>query len=220
MDHEKSYFEYFAKYHAETALKLGRGFFHKSERPDFISPRGDTGMEVTRAAIEEWVRQEANLSRNFGAASPADMTARSVREECENDPCARDGQDVDDSGPLGLSPEEKAVHTRRIWERISEKTNILPTYRLFSHNWLYVFGETTGLNREDMRALSVRIVNLTQNMRFERVFVKIGCGLYAFDRQGEMTEHRLTMRQLLRVHRKAKLRAWLDDGQNESDFER
>lgn len=212
MPFEKSYFEYFAKYHAEAALKLGRGFFHKSECPDFISPRGDTGMEVTRAAIEEWVRQEANLSRNFGASSPADLTAHGVREECENDPYNRDGQDVDDSGPLGLTPKEKSVHIARILERVKEKTNLLPTYRRYSHNWLYVFGETTGLNREDMRALGRGIARLKQSLRFERVLVKIGCGLYEFSEKGEQTEHRLTKRQLLRVHRKAKIRAYFAGG--------
>lgn len=219
MAFEKTYFEYFAKYHAEAALKLGRGFFRKSERPDFISPRGDTGMEVTRAVIEEWVREEANLSRKFGANSPADMTARSVREECENDPCARDGQDVDDSGPLGLSPEEKAVRVKRILERIADKTNLLATYRQFSHNWLYVFGETTGLNRADMRALGKKLSQRKQDVVFEKVYIKIGCGLYAFDERGDMSEYRLTTRQLLRVHRKAKLRAYFADGRGEMNPE-
>ena len=185
-------------------------FFRKSERPDFVSPRGDTGLEVTRAAIEEWVRQEANLSRNFGAgSSPADHDrARACARNAKTTPATRDGQDVDDSGPLGLSPREKAVHTTRILERIyGENKPAADLPGAFRSQLALRIRRNDGPQPTRTCARwGEAILRLPAGKPAIRagVRIKIGCGLYAFDGQGEMSEYRLTtLDMLLRVHRKA-----------------
>ena len=82
MDPAKLYVEYYAKLHAERAMRLWPMRLFKSERPDFLSKRRELGMEVTRAAIEELVRRADLLIGTVlipGAAAPKLVTHGMVR---------------------------------------------------------------------------------------------------------------------------------------------
>ena len=72
MDPSKLYVEYYAKLHAERAMKLWPMRFAKSDRPDFLTRHGEIGMEVTRAALEEWAQPDADMNRAFGDEMPGE----------------------------------------------------------------------------------------------------------------------------------------------------
>ena len=78
MDPSKLYVEYYAKLHVDRAMRLWPTFLKKSERPDFISKRRELGMEVTRAAIEEWAQQEADMNRTFGDEMPGEAVEQTI----------------------------------------------------------------------------------------------------------------------------------------------
>ena len=83
MDPAKLYVEYYAKLHAERAMRLWPMRLFKSERPDFLSKRRELGMEVTRAAIEEWAQQEADMNRTFGDEMPGEAVEQTILADCD-----------------------------------------------------------------------------------------------------------------------------------------
>ena len=92
--------KYFAKLHADRAMRLWPHFLQKSERPDFLSKHGELGMEVTRAAIEEWAQQEADMNRHFGGDMPGEAVEQAILADCESDAIA---SSVEKYKNIGLS---------------------------------------------------------------------------------------------------------------------
>ena len=103
MDPSKLYVEYYAKLHAERAMKLWPLRFVKSERPDFLTKRGEIGMEVTRAAIEVWAQQEADLNRSFGDEMPGDAVEQTILADCDCDTDAISNGTEEDGEPSSSS---------------------------------------------------------------------------------------------------------------------
>ncbi|NLI53051.1 MAG: hypothetical protein GX417_01860 [Clostridiales bacterium] len=200
MDPSKLYVEYYAKLHADRAMKLWPFLLQKSERPDFISKRRELGMEVTRAAIEQWAQQEADMNRAFGDEMPGEAIEQSILADCD-----ASGNASNEQSPIFELPQEvKDMHIGRILERIADKTRSLKEYQRCRENWLYIFSETTGLDREDMLRVQVYVDALETQPRFDQILVKVGCLLYVL-RQGEtLSAVPLGGRTLYRLHLRAK----------------
>ena len=205
MDPSKLYVEYYAKLHADRAMRLWPTFLQKSERPDFISKHGELGMEVTRAAIEEWAQQEADMNRQFGDEMPGEAVEQTILAECEDDDAIANGSNSEDEPALfELPPDVKEMHIGRIIERISDKTHALKEYHLCKENWLYVFSETVGLDREDILHIQA-YVDLQQNeLLFDKVLVKVGCLLYVLCRGEALTAVELSGWTMRRMHKRAR----------------
>jgi len=206
MDPSKLYVEYYAKLHAERAMKLWPFLLRKSERPDFVSKRGELGMEVTRAAIEEWAQQEADMNRHFGDDMPGEAVEQGILADCD---CGAMRGGAKNGGPpplFELSQDVKRMHICRIIERIEDKTHALREYRLCRENWLYVFSETTGLDRGDMLEVQAFFAAQQGAPLFDKVLVKVGCRLYILSRGEALGEAALSGRALYRMHGRAR---WL-----------
>ena len=207
MDPSKLYVEYYAKLHADRAMRLWPTFLHKSERPDFISKRGELGMEVTRAAIEEWAQQEADMNRHFGDEMPGEAVEQAILADCDCDDTIANGAEEDEGESLFELPHDvKEMHIGRIIERIEDKTKALKEYTRCRENWLYVFSETTGLERNDLLRVQAVVDAQTDTLLFDKILVKVGCQLYVLIRGEELSEVTLNPRVMLRLHRRAR---WL-----------
>lgn len=216
MDPSKLYVEFYAKLHAERALKLWPLRFLKSERPDFLTKRGEIGMEVTRAAIEEWAQQEADMNRTFGDEMPGEAVEQTILADCECDTDAiANGEECGDAVPLfELPPDVKEMHIGRVMERIADKTCALKEYRLCKENWLYVFSETTGIDRDDMLRVQSYVDSQDAALLFDKILVKVGCLLYVLCRGEELTAIELGGGVLLRMHERARLLSQLESRKN------
>ena len=207
MDPAKLYVEYYAKLHAERAMRLWPMRLVKSERPDFISRRGELGMEVTRAAIEEWAQQEADMNRHFGDEMPGEAVEQSILADCDcDDTIANGAEDGEQASLFELPLDVKEMHIGRIIERIEDKTKALKEYTLCCENWLYVFSETTGLERNDLLRVQAFFNALEGAPLFDKVLIKVGCQLYVLVRGEELSEITLRSSTLVAMHRRAR---WL-----------
>lgn len=207
MDPSKLYVEYYAKIHAERAMKLWPMRFFKNERPDFITKRGEIGMEVTRAAIEEWAQQEADMNRHFGDEMPGEAVEQDILADCDcDDTIANGAEDGEGESLFELPHDVKEMHIGRIIERIEDKTKALKEYQLCRENWLYVFSETTGLERDDMIRVQKFFDKQAGKLLFDKVLVKVGCELYVLVRGEPLSEISLSSRALLGMHHRAR---WL-----------
>lgn len=207
MDPSKLYVEYYAKLHAERAMKLWPKRLVKSERPDFITKHRDLGMEVTRAAIEEWAQQEADMNRHFGDDMPGKAIEQDILADCDcDDTIANGAEDGEEESLFELPHDVKEMHIGRIIERIEDKTKALKEYQACKENWLYIFSETTGLERTDMLRVQAFVDAQTDALRFDQILVKVGCLLYVLKRGEELTHIELSTRALLAMHRRAR---WL-----------
>jgi len=204
LDPSKLYVEYYAKLHAERAMKLWPMRFAKNERPDFITKHGEIGMEVTRAAIEEWAQQEADMNRTFGDEMPGEAIEQTILADCEDDAIASGTKDGEELPLFELPPDVKEMHIGRVMERIGDKTIALKEYRLCKENWLYVFSETTGIDRTDMLRVQAYVDAQQGELLFDKVLVKVGCLLYVLCRGEELTSIELGGRTLYRLHRHAR----------------
>ena len=204
MDPSKLYVEYYAKLHAERAMKLWPMRFAKNERPDFITKHGEIGMEVTRAAIEEWAQQEADMNRTFGDEMPGEAVEQTILADCEDDAIANGAKDGEELLIFELPPDVKEMHIGRVIERIGDKTVALKEYRLCKENWLYVFSETTGIDRTDMLRVQAYVDAQEGELLFDKVLVKVGCLLYVLCRGEELTSIELGGRTMLRMHQRAR----------------
>lgn len=205
MDPSKLYVEYYAKLHTERAMRLWPMRLVKSERPDFITKRGEIGMEVTRAAIEEWAQQEADMNRHFGEDMPGEAVEQIILADCDCDDAIANGAgDGEEEGLFELPRDVKEMHVGRIIERIEDKTKALKEYRLCRENWLYVFSETTGLEREDVQRIQTFFDVQDGTRLFDKVLVKVGCQLYVLVRGEELSEITLRSRLMLAMHRRAR----------------
>jgi len=204
VDPSKLYVEYYAKLHAERAMKLWPLRFTKNERPDFLTRHDEIGMEVTRAAIEEWAQQEADMNRAFGDEMPGDAVEQTILADCEDDAIASGTKDGEELPLFELPPDVKEMHIGRVMERIGDKTAALKEYRLCKENWLYVFSETTGIDRTDMLRVQAYFDAQQGELLFNKVLVKVGCLLYVLCRGEELTSIELHGRTLYRLHRRAR----------------
>lgn len=208
MDPSKLYVEYYAKLHADRAMRLWPFLLQKSERPDFISKRGELGMEVTRAAIEEWAQREADMNRHFGEEMPGEAVEQVILADCvcDEDAIANGAADGEEYSLFELPPDVKEMHICRIIERIEDKTRALKEYRLCNENWLYVFSETTGLERGDMQRVQAFVDAQEDAPLFDKVLVKVGCQLYVLARGEALSEITLSSGAMRAMHRRAR---WL-----------
>ena len=209
MDPSKLYVEYYAKLHTDRAMRFWPTYLKKSERPDFITKNRELGMEVTRAAIEEWAQQEADMNRTFGDEMPGEAVEQTILADCDCDTDAISNGTEQDGEPsilFELPPDVKEMHIGRIMERIADKTLALKEYQLCRENWLYVFSETTGIDRSDMLRVQAFYDAQTDELLFSQVLVKVGCVLYVLRRGEELSEVTLSGRTLLRMHKRAR---WL-----------
>ena len=204
MDPAKLYVEYYAKLHVEKAMKLWPMRFTKSERPDFLTRHGEIGLEVTRAAIEEWAQQEADMNRTFGDEMPGEAVEQTILADCEDDAIANGAKDDEELLIFELPPDVKEMHIGRVIERIGDKTVALKEYRLCKENWLYVFSETTGIDRTDMLRVQAYVDAQEGELLFDKVLVKVGCLLYVLCRKEELTSIELGGRTMLRMHKQAR----------------
>ena len=212
MDPSKLYVEYYAKLHTERAMKLWPMRLVKSERPDFITKRGELGMEVTRAAIEEWAQQEADMNRHFGDEMPGEAIEQDILADCDCDDTIANGAEEDEGESLFELPHDvKEMHIGRIMERIDDKTKALKEYRLCRENWLYIFSETTGLEREDLLRVQAYFNAQESALLFDKVLVKVGCELYVLVRGETLSAITLSARALMAMHRRARWLSLRDD---------
>ena len=207
MDPAKLYVEYYAKLHTDRAMKLWPFLLQKNERPDFISKRRELGMEVTRAAIEEWAQQEADMNRAFGDEMPGEAVEQSILADCDcDDTIANGAEDGEEESLFELPRDVKEMHILRIIERIEDKTRALKEYTLCRENWLYIFSETTGLERNDLLRVQSVVDAQTDAPLFDKILVKVGCQLYVLICGEELSEITLSSRVMLRLHQRAR---WL-----------
>ena len=209
MDPSKLYVEYYAKLHTDRAMRFWSNYLKKSERPDFITKNRELGMEVTRAAIEEWAQREADMNRTFGDEMPGEAVEQTILADCDCDTDAISNGTEEDGEPsilFELPPDVKEMHIGRIMERIADKTIALKEYQLCCENWLYIFSETTGIDRSDMLRVQAFYNAQTEELLFDQVLVKVGCVLYVLRRGEELSEVSVSGRALLRMHKRAR---WL-----------
>lgn len=200
MDFEKAYFEYYAKLHIDYACNFSPRYLKKSERPDFVSAENKLGLEVTRAVIEEWARQEAVVKRYIGKGMPGEIVRKNIEAECKH---GFEGNIEVLDGCVCYSHTKGAyntsIHIDRIIERINEKMNLLSNYQSCDEYWLYVFSETPTLNKYDMRDIKNFCDNADRTVKFQRVFIHVGENLFMLENNGEIREipaKRHTMRRL------------------------
>ncbi len=196
MDFEKAYFEYYAKLHIDYACNFSPRYLKKSERPDFVSAENKLGLEVTRAVIEEWARQEAIVKRQLKKRGPDFSVIRQIEADSENDFPSKPQADV---GSNDVHAEHVKMHTDRIIERIDEKTNMLSQYQACAEQWLYVFSETLILTQSNVREIKGYYDNIDRTIKFQRVFIHVGESLFLLENGAdvrEITAKRHTIRRL------------------------
>ncbi len=196
MDFEKAYFEYYAKLHIDYACNFSPRYLKKSERPDFVSAENKLGLEVTRAVIEEWARQEAVVKRQLKKRGPDFSVIRQIEADGEND---FPGEPQADVGSNDTHAEHVKIHTDRIIERINEKTNMLSQYQTCAEQWLYVFGETLILNQSDVREIKGYYDSIERTIKFQRVFIHVGENLFLLEKGSDVRKisaKRHTIRRL------------------------
>ena len=210
MANDKAYFEYYAKYHIDSALKLWRGFFIKSERPDFVSARGEVGLEVTRAVIEEWARQEAAVGKKFGKDISDDMVRQNNQTGTNDALLTRLDLTRDlSNGDTGGDPLDAEIHIGRAIERIEGKTKLLPDYQPCDEYWLYLYSETLHLNADDITRIAQHAEQMPQKQKFRIIFIKVGGSLYVLESGKKPKEIALNGRVLRRIHRRAHWKSML-----------
>lgn len=210
MANDKAYFEYYAKYHIDSALKLWRGFFIKSERPDFVSARGEVGLEVTRAVIEEWARQEAAVGKKFGKDISDDMVRQNNQTGTNDALLTRLDLTRDlSNGDTGGDPLDAEIHIGRAIERIEGKTKLLPDYQPCDEYWLYLYSETLHLNADDISRIAQHAEQMPQKQKFRMIFIKVGGSLYVLESGKKPREIALNGRVLRRIHRRAHWKSML-----------
>ena len=210
MANDKAYFEYYAKYHIDSALKLRRGFFIKSERPDFVSARGEVGLEVTRAVIEEWARQEAAVGKKFGKDISDDMVRQNSKTGTNDALLTRLDLTRDlSNGDTGGDPLNAEIHIGRAIERIEGKTKLLPDYQPCDEYWLYLYSETLHLNADDITRIAQYAEQMPQKQKFRMIFIKVGGSLYVLESGKKPKEIALNGRVLRRIHRRAHWKSML-----------
>ena len=159
----------------------------------------------TRAAIEEWAQPEADMNRAFGDEMPGEAVEQTILADCDcDDTIANGAEDSEEEGLFELPRDVKEMHIGRIMERIEDKTKALKEYTLCRENWLYVFSETTGLERSDLLRIQSFFNAQEDTLRFDKVLIKVGCQLYVLVRGEELSEITLRSRTLLAMHRKAR----------------
>jgi len=197
MDFEKAYFEYYAKLHIDYACNFSPRYLKKSERPDFVSAENKLGLEVTRAVIEEWARQEAVVKRQLKKRGPDFSIIRKIEADDAND---FPGDPRHASGSNGGARTEHAkLHTERIIQRIDEKTGMLSQYQACAEQWLYVFSETLILNASNVREIKSHYDGIDRPVKFQRIFIHVGENLFMLENDGDVREipaKRHTMRRL------------------------
>lgn len=195
MDFEKAYFEYYAKLHIDYACNFNPRYLKKSERPDFVSAENKLGLEVTRAVIEEWARQEAVVKRHLKKSGPDFSVIREIEADDENE-FPGEPQPIANGDARA---EHAQIHTRRIIERIDEKTDMLSQYQACAEQWLYVFSETLILNATNMREIKGYYDTIDRAVKFQRVFIHVGDNLYMLvngEDVREISAKRFTLRRL------------------------
>jgi hypothetical protein len=204
MDLSKPYVEYYAKLNVDIAMRLRPTFLRKSERPDFVSRCREVGLEVTRAVIEQWAQQEADMNRHFGPDMPGEAVEQTILADCNYA-----GVALNESGnrlePLLELPQDvRDLHIARIQERIEDKTRLLKEYQSCRQSWLYVFSDTIGLEQNDLERIQAYYDAQTGAPLYNIVFVKVGCVLYVLRRGEGMQTRRLSRSQSYRAHVKAR----------------
>jgi len=200
MDLSKPYVEYYAKLNVDSAMNLRPTFLKKSERPDFGSSRREGGLEVTRAVIEQWAQQEADMNRHFGPDMPGEAVEQAFLADCGNARIIRNRDERKLEPLLELPQDVRELHIARIQERIEDKTRLLREYQQCSQSWLYVFSDTIGLERGDLERVQAFYNAQTSALLYNIVFVKVGCVLYVLRREEEMLTKQLTWRQSYSTH--------------------
>lgn len=206
MDPSKLYVEYYAKLHTDRAMRLWPSYLRKNERPDFVSKHRELGLEVTRAAIEEWAQQEADMNRQFGNEMPGEAVEQAILAECETGAIADGMEDGEPLSLFELPQDVKDMHIGRIIERIMDKTAAMKSYQTCRENWLYIFSETSGLDREDMLRIQSFVDAQTDSPQFDKVLIKVGCQLFVLVQGEPLSEVALSARTLLHLHQRAR---WL-----------
>ena len=210
MANDKAYFEYYAMYHIDSALKLRRGYFRKSERPDFVSAHGEVGMEVTRAVIEEWARQEAAVGKHFGKDISDDMVRQNNNTGTNDALLSRLDltRDLSNGEPVS-DPADASIHITRAIERIEDKTRLLQEYQPCSEYWLYLYSETLHLNADDIAKIALHAEQMPQEKKFKAIFIKVGGSLFVLRSGKTPREVALSGRVLRRIHRQAQWKSML-----------
>ena len=204
MDYSKPYVEYYAKLNVDIVMKLRSTFLKKSERPDFVSSRREVGLEVTRAVIEQWAQQEADMNRHFSPDMPGKAVEQDILADCigSTDPRERNNKKLD---PLLVLPQEvRDLHIARIQERIDDKTRLLGEYQPCKQSWLYIFSDTLGLERADMERVKSYYDSQSEKKQYDILFVKVGCLLYVLHREEEMQVRQFSQIQSYRAHNRAR----------------
>ncbi|MEN6594840.1 MAG: hypothetical protein ABFC31_07850 [Clostridiaceae bacterium] len=210
MANDKAYFEYYAKLHIDSALKLRRGYFRKSERPDFVSAHGEVGLEVTRAVIEEWARQEAAVGKQFGKDISVDMVRQNSKTGTNDALLSRVDLARDlSNGETGGDPVDASIHIARAIERIEDKTRLLPEYQPCGEYWLYLFSETLHLRPDDITRIASHVERMPQEKKFKAIFIKVGGSLFVLRSGKTPREVALSGRVLRRIHRQAQWKSML-----------
>ena len=143
---------------------------------------------------------------------PARAVEQTILADCECDTDAiANGADCGEPLPIfELPPDVKEMHIGRVIERIADKTLALKEYRLCRENWLYVFSETTGIDREDMLRVQAYVNAQTDALLFDKILVKVGCLLYVLCRGEELSAIELSGGVLRRMHNRARLLSQLE----------
>lgn len=204
MDLSKFYVEYYAKLNVDLVMKLRPTFLKKSERPDFVSSHREVGLEVTRAVIEQWAQQEADMNRHFGPDMPGEAVEQDILFDCINAKVPRNRNEKIPEPFLVLPQEVRDLHIARIQERIEDKTRLLGEYQPCRKSWLYIYSDTLGLERTDIERVKSYYDAQSETKRYDILFVKVGCLLYVLQQEEKMQVRQLSQLQSYRAHNRAR----------------
>ena len=145
------------------------------------------------------------MNRAFGDEMPGEAVEQTILADCECDTDAiANGEACGNVVPLFELPADvKEMHIGRVIERIGDKTRALKEYRLCRENWLYIFSETTGIDREDMLRVQDFVDAQEGTMLFDKILVKVGCLLYVLCRGEELSSIEVSSRSLMIMHQRA-----------------
>lgn len=178
--YDKIYFERYAKCNLVTNYCNDYKKLRKLEKPDFQSKKLNTGIEVTKAIPTEEGRALSIINKYFGKK----YNGKFIKNEIEN---KYKGDFKNNIGVIDGVAYYKREYNREekkneIEERIEVKLHRLnDNYKLFENNHLYIFSETSLIEKETLEIIMEDIKEISLKYKFDIIFVNAIDCIYIMD---------------------------------------
>jgi hypothetical protein len=156
--------------------------YDPKEMPDFQSEELDVGLEITEAITLKHGEDRKIINQYFGQGLPAQYV-----KECMEKQFPKTKGKIEIINDMAVYKEHCGSyntlnHIDLIMKSIQSKTKKLNSiYKMFKHNWLYIFSHTSVLNVNDIEYLDT-IYEPTNCSGFNIIFINCIDKIYIIER--------------------------------------